>query len=696
MVTFDALLASDPQRYLDLARLLGRFAEQLGQVEDALAAVRHGDQARWHGAAQLRAEERTAELAAAVRETAQRSQAAGQLLSRFGHELTDLRQRAQRLANQATVTTAMGTAGAAVPAVATTALVPEVENAHHRAELESEATELDRHAAARLVPATPTGRLRPGRGGQRPATAVAVGAGQGGGHGDHWHGGTPHDEPVRTGDGGEGEGGAPSPHLAMATAPRVGGAAAADPGDHGATAPVASALAAAGRRDPRRPGGGGSPRSRVPAAGGEAASHDPSGWAGSSGRSESSGRPEASAGMGDAGTGTTIGGAGATIGGTGAAAGVAALATPRGTAGAESMLAGGPRPPVAAAQATAAPAPATNPAATGLRGAGTQGGIGTPGGSTTTGGTATPGGSAATNGSGPGAGDARAEATRSAARPGGTGPATERPGAGRPTPTGNAAPSATSGAATSSAGGTTTGASPRESVTSGRAGTAPAHEAHQGTATAVPAPPVTEVAPEQSPTRAATPRRVEEGLRARYAHLIGAEAPPAGDAATQAAGWDDVDDYPGADRWLQVTLPAGTVVLATGRMYPEGRETHGGGAGYVVVSERPHEGAAAPASARASHEGRQVVPRRDADGRWAYPAVYSSYRLAEPVVAAVCLTEANPQWGPGGARQHFIPDFRGLVRTGVLQHLATRTTGDTAAAVDAAQVRRRLRAAATR
>ncbi|MBI3686740.1 MAG: hypothetical protein HY241_05250 [Actinobacteria bacterium] len=214
-------------------------------------------------------------------------------------------------------------------------------------------------------------------------------------------------------------------------------------------------------------------------------------------------------------------------------------------------------------------------------------------------------------------------------------------------------------------------------------------------------PPVTEAAPDRATV---APDRVDaDDLRARYGGLNGVEPAPAGNAAEQAAGWSDHDDYPGVDDWQLITLPAGALITATGRLYPEGRETDGGGTGYAMPLDPadpvdPTDPVAVPMddAARTGHEGRQVAPHRSPDGGWRYPAVQSTYRLVEPVEVAVCRPAANPQWGAGGMRQYFVPAFRTLVRTGAVTYLSSRTLDGGVSRIDADQVRERLRAVATR
>jgi hypothetical protein len=190
-----------------------------------------------------------------------------------------------------------------------------------------------------------------------------------------------------------------------------------------------------------------------------------------------------------------------------------------------------------------------------------------------------------------------------------------------------------------------------------------------------------------SPTRGASGRGETPdpgSLAERYRGVNGTEAVPAGAGPAElAALWSRGEDYPGADRWQVLSLPAGALVVAPGRLLPDGREEGGAGGGFVLPADRPDD----PVEL---FESLQVAPRWR-DGRWRYPQLLSTYRLTAPLDVATSVPLANPHWGPGGGTQWFVPDFRDLVIAGHLEYVGTEPLADPVARLDADEVRAALR-----
>jgi hypothetical protein len=130
---------------------------------------------------------------------------------------------------------------------------------------------------------------------------------------------------------------------------------------------------------------------------------------------------------------------------------------------------------------------------------------------------------------------------------------------------------------------------------------------------------------------------------------------PVGSPAGRAAAFQGHGAYPGVDDWYTVRLGAGDEVAA----------------GSVADRpELPFSGFAVPrpvadavgGNARELFEGVQVAPHHGL-----YRDELTVFRAREDLDVAVAIARNNPQFGPGGLRQVFIPDMQQLVDDGVLE-----------------------------
>jgi hypothetical protein len=130
---------------------------------------------------------------------------------------------------------------------------------------------------------------------------------------------------------------------------------------------------------------------------------------------------------------------------------------------------------------------------------------------------------------------------------------------------------------------------------------------------------------------------------------------PVGSPAGRAAAFQGHGAYPGVDDWYTVRLGAGDEVAA----------------GSVAdLPELPFSGFAVPrpvadavgGNARELFEGVQVAPHHGL-----YRDELTVFRAREDLDVAVAIARNNPQFGPGGLRQVFIPDMQQLVDDGVLE-----------------------------
>ena len=135
---------------------------------------------------------------------------------------------------------------------------------------------------------------------------------------------------------------------------------------------------------------------------------------------------------------------------------------------------------------------------------------------------------------------------------------------------------------------------------------------------------------------------------------------PAGSPAGQAAGVQGQGAYLGVDNWWSARFGADGELVA----------------GSVAdLPDLPFSGFAVPRSvlddvggnARELFEGVQVQPHRGA-----YRDEVTVFRATQDIDVAVGMARNNPQFGPGGLRQIFLPDMQRLIDNGVLEVVERR------------------------
>jgi uncharacterized protein YukE len=130
---------------------------------------------------------------------------------------------------------------------------------------------------------------------------------------------------------------------------------------------------------------------------------------------------------------------------------------------------------------------------------------------------------------------------------------------------------------------------------------------------------------------------------------------PPGSPAGQAAAFQGKGAYPGVDEWWSARMRVGDEV-ATGSV--------------STLPDLPFTGFAVPRSvaddvggnARELFEGVQVQPYHGS-----YRDEVTVLRARTDVDVAVGTARSNPQFGPGGLRQVYVPDMQRLVDEGVLE-----------------------------
>jgi hypothetical protein len=117
--------------------------------------------------------------------------------------------------------------------------------------------------------------------------------------------------------------------------------------------------------------------------------------------------------------------------------------------------------------------------------------------------------------------------------------------------------------------------------------------------------------------------------------------------------------YSGVDRWSDRILePGQTFSIGTPG---EGR--------FAATPEAVEQ---VGTDARLYNEGLQVASREDPlDGVYRYRSHLNTYEVKSSMPVAESIAEANPQFGPGGLSQYFLPDdVKSLVADGYIQHAA--------------------------
>ena len=150
---------------------------------------------------------------------------------------------------------------------------------------------------------------------------------------------------------------------------------------------------------------------------------------------------------------------------------------------------------------------------------------------------------------------------------------------------------------------------------------------------------------------------------------------PVGSPAGQAAAVQGRGAYPGVDDWYSARLGAGDEVAA---------------GSVAALPELPFSGFAVPRSvaddaggnARELFEGVQVQPYHGS-----YRDEVTVLRARGDIDVAVGIARNNPQFGPGGMRQVYLPDMQRLVDDGVLEVAERRALHTLQARVAAESVR---------
>jgi hypothetical protein len=139
------------------------------------------------------------------------------------------------------------------------------------------------------------------------------------------------------------------------------------------------------------------------------------------------------------------------------------------------------------------------------------------------------------------------------------------------------------------------------------------------------------------------------------AKVAGAAGEASGvDAAAAAAVWQGGEKYPGVDAWTNVTLKAGTLIHAG--------EPHVSG---FFASDTA--AASIGNDATALNQGLQAAPFQGT-----YRPGLTAFRLTRDVQAARSVALMNPQFGPGGLEQYYIPNWQGVTEP-VVTRLMTNT-----------------------
>lgn len=109
--------------------------------------------------------------------------------------------------------------------------------------------------------------------------------------------------------------------------------------------------------------------------------------------------------------------------------------------------------------------------------------------------------------------------------------------------------------------------------------------------------------------------------------------------AAEAAAWQGQGAYPGVDDWTNVVLPKGTRV-------------HAGEPGVSGFFTSNSAAASVGQDATALNQGLQIAPRNGT-----YRPGLTEFELMRDVTVARSTALANPQFGPGGLEQFYIPGW---------------------------------------
>lgn len=112
------------------------------------------------------------------------------------------------------------------------------------------------------------------------------------------------------------------------------------------------------------------------------------------------------------------------------------------------------------------------------------------------------------------------------------------------------------------------------------------------------------------------------------------------EAAAEAAGWQGKGAYPGVDEWENVTLAKGTRV-------------HAGEPGVSGFFASDSAAASVGHDATALNQGLQIAPRNGA-----FRPGLTEFELTSDVTVGRSIASANPQFGPGGLEQFYLPNWQ--------------------------------------
>jgi len=137
------------------------------------------------------------------------------------------------------------------------------------------------------------------------------------------------------------------------------------------------------------------------------------------------------------------------------------------------------------------------------------------------------------------------------------------------------------------------------------------------------------------------------GLMLALSPFAGAEALS---PSEEARSWQGQGEYPGVDAYQDVTLVPGQLLV---RGEPNGTEYFSDFHAFILAAEDAEEFFA----------GLQVKKHP----QFGYRSAVQLFMVQkENIMAAYSLTKANPQFGPGGSPQYFIPAAQALIDAGIL------------------------------
>ncbi|CDG16665.1 hypothetical protein [Xenorhabdus doucetiae] len=111
-----------------------------------------------------------------------------------------------------------------------------------------------------------------------------------------------------------------------------------------------------------------------------------------------------------------------------------------------------------------------------------------------------------------------------------------------------------------------------------------------------------------------------------------------------ARSWQGQGEYPGVDRFKDITVKKGTILMAG---------APGQGNFYTTVRAIERSGF----SQEGVFKGLQVMPHP----QFGYRPGMTAYRVLEDTPAAFGIVRANPQHGAGGLPQIVIKDYEGIL-----------------------------------